>query len=106
MESDKTSGVQILKVKVMLHAIKASASYLIWPVGGIGLPALYFGFEGNLLEMSLLFILCFVMIQVLYLLACILVTKLKLVDKVAASQFSSLSDEDKGKHIANVLAGW
>ena len=105
--NDNTSNSKgILTLKVLLYSIKASAIQLIWPIGGIGIPAIYFGFEGNWLEMILLFVVCFVSIQCFYLIACILITKMKLSDKVAASQYSSLTDDEKGKHIADTLIGW
>ncbi len=96
----------ILNFPILLHSLKASAVQLIWPIGGIGVPAIYFGFKGNILEMALLFVVCFVLLLVLYLTACILVTKVKLSDNVAASEYSSLSDEEKGKRIADTLIGW
>lgn len=106
MNDTESNNEGILNLKVFIHSIKASAIQLIWPIGGIGIPAIYFGFEGSWLEMILLFIVCFVSIQFFYLIACILVTKVKLSDKAAASQYSSLTDEEKGKYIADTLIGW
>ncbi|EGN74218.1 hypothetical protein A28LD_2310 [Idiomarina sp. A28L] len=106
MNDNESNNKGILNLNVFLHSIKASGIQLIWPIGGIGIPAIYFGFEGNWLEMLLLFIVCFVSIQFFYLISCILVTKVKLSDKEAALQYSSLTDEEKGKYIADTLIGW
>lgn len=106
MNDIETNKAKILNLKIFFHSIKASATHLIWPIGGIGIPAIYFGFEGNLLEMAMLFSGCFVVITALYVIACILVTKVKLSDKAAASKYLQLSDEDKGKQIADTLIGW
>ncbi|MCL1132554.1 hypothetical protein [Shewanella sairae] len=106
MNNTKANNEGILNLKIFLHSIKASAVQLVWPIGGIGIPAIYFGYDGNRLEMLLLFIVCFVLIQILYLSACILVVKVKLSDKVAASHYLSLTDREKGKYIADMLIGW
>ena len=106
MNDTKLNNKKILSLKILFQAIKASAIQLIWPIGGIGIPSIYFGFEGNWLEMILLFVICFVFIQFFYLTACILVTKVKLYNKVAASQYLALTDKEKGKHIADTLIGW
>lgn len=95
-----------MNVRILYHTIKASATNLIWPVSGIGLPAIYFNFDGELLEMAMLFAGCFTVITMLYVITCIVITKLKHSDEMAASLYSLLSDEDKGKYIADTLIGW
>lgn len=97
MKDSKSNNEEILNIKILFRSIMASAAKLTWPIGGVGIPAIYFGFEGDWLEMVLLFVGCFVSIQVLYLTACILVTKVKLSDKVEASHYSTLSDKEKRK---------
>lgn len=106
MDNSMSSNEKVLNLKVFLYSVKASAYQLIWPIGGIGIPAILFGFEGSWLEMILLFTFCFVCIQLLYLIACILVTKIKLSDKGVASKYLSLTDKEKGQYIADILIGW
>jgi hypothetical protein len=106
MKNKDTYDQPTFNFSILMYSAKAAATQLIWPVGGIGLPVIYFGFEGSLPEMLLLFFGCFMVITGLYLIACILVTKVKLSDKAAAAGYLSLSDKDKGKQIADTLIGW
>jgi len=96
----------VFRFSVLLSVVKTAAYQLIWIFSIVVAPMIYFGLDGTLGFKIIFFVSAFLLILFFYVMLCFVLFRLSLNNKESLKGYLSLSDQDKGKKIGTVLAGW